>query len=73
MDLRKCWVLVNVDDVDQHIARARTAGAVVLTEPEDTGHGRQYRAEDVEGHRWMFLNALPRDHRGENGGQSKSG
>ena len=46
---------------------------MVLTEPEDTGHGRQYRAEDVEGHRWMFLNALPRDHRGENGGQSKSG
>ncbi len=47
-------VLITVDDVDEHCARARAAGAVVLTEPQDTGHGRSYRVEDLEGHRWMF-------------------
>ena len=47
-------VLVSVDDVDEHCARARAAGATVLTEPEETPHGRLYRVEDPEGHRWMF-------------------
>ena len=47
-------VLVTVADADRHCARARAAGATVLTEPEDTPHGRVYRAEDLEGHRWMF-------------------
>jgi uncharacterized glyoxalase superfamily protein PhnB len=46
------WVAV--DDVDAHCERARGAEARVLTEPTDTPHGRQYRVEDVEGHRWMF-------------------
>jgi uncharacterized glyoxalase superfamily protein PhnB len=58
-------VLVAVDDVDRHVARARAAGAVVLTEPEDTPHGRNYRVEDLEGHRWMFMNALPRHQSGQ--------
>ncbi len=48
-------VLVYVDDVDQHHARALRAGAVILSEPEDAGPGRLYRAEDLEGHRWMFM------------------
>lgn len=48
-------VLVLVDDVDAHCAQARAAGAVILSEPEDGGPGRLYRAEDPEGHRWMFL------------------
>lgn len=47
-------VLVTVEDVDGHCVRARAAGALVLTEPEDSGHGRAYRVEDLEGHRWMF-------------------
>jgi uncharacterized glyoxalase superfamily protein PhnB len=46
--------LVMVDDVDAHFDRARRAGATILSEPEDTGHGRGYRAADPEGHRWMF-------------------
>ena len=50
-------VLVTVDDVDAHHQRARAAGAVILSPPEDTGHGRHYRAEDLEGHRWMFSQA----------------
>jgi uncharacterized glyoxalase superfamily protein PhnB len=49
-------VLVEVDDVDAHYAQARDAGATILSEPEDVpGVGvRHYRAEDPEGHRWMF-------------------
>jgi uncharacterized glyoxalase superfamily protein PhnB len=47
-------VMVTVQDVDAHLAMARAAGAGVLSDPEDTPHGRQYRVEDPEGHRWMF-------------------
>lgn len=51
-------VLVYVDDVRAHHERAVRAGARVLTEPEES-HGQiQYRAEDLEGHRWMFAEAL---------------
>src|ERR1044072_3202034 len=44
------------DDVDAHSARARATGATILSELEDNpGAGqRQYRAADLEGHRWMF-------------------
>ena len=48
-------VLVYVDDVVTHHERAKKAGATILSEPEDDGHGRRYRAEDIEGHRWMFM------------------
>jgi uncharacterized glyoxalase superfamily protein PhnB len=47
-------VHVTVDDVDAHFAQARDAGATILSEPEDSGYGRAYRAADLEGHRWMF-------------------
>jgi PhnB protein len=44
-----------VDDVDAHFERARAEGARILSEVEDTPFGdRHYRAEDLEGHRWMF-------------------
>jgi uncharacterized glyoxalase superfamily protein PhnB len=33
---------------------AQAAGAVVLSAPEENPRGRLYRAEDLEGHRWMF-------------------
>ncbi|HEY1368898.1 MAG TPA: VOC family protein [Gaiellaceae bacterium] len=47
-------VHVVVRDVDAHLASAREAGATILSELEE-GHGqRQYRAEDLDGHRWMF-------------------
>jgi uncharacterized glyoxalase superfamily protein PhnB len=48
-------VLVYVDNVDQHYEQAKRAGARILSEPEDGYPGRRYRAEDLEGHRWMFL------------------
>jgi uncharacterized glyoxalase superfamily protein PhnB len=49
-------VHVTVDDIDAHYERAKAAGARILSELEDNpGIGqRQYRAEDGEGHRWMF-------------------
>jgi uncharacterized glyoxalase superfamily protein PhnB len=49
-------VMVRVDDIGAHFERAKAAGATILSELEDNpGAGqRQYRAEDVEGHRWMF-------------------
>jgi uncharacterized glyoxalase superfamily protein PhnB len=48
-------VHVYVDDVEAHFERARAAGAPILSEVEDTPFGdRHYRAEDLEGHRWMF-------------------
>ena len=49
-------VLVEVDDVDAHFARAREAGATILSEPADQVDVgiRHYRVEDPEGHRWMF-------------------
>ena len=48
-------VLVYVADVDAHFAQARREGATMLSEVEDAPPGRLYRAEDLEGHRWMFL------------------
>ena len=49
-------VLVYVDDVDAHFARAKAAGATILSPVEESGDGgKRYRAEDVEGHRWMFM------------------
>lgn len=48
-------VLVQVDDVAAHCERARASGALILSEPEDSPDGRRYRVEDIEGHRWMFV------------------
>ncbi|MCG8592423.1 MAG: VOC family protein [Proteobacteria bacterium] len=46
---------VYIDDVDEHCARARAAGANIVAEPEDMFWGdRTYVAEDLEGHRWTF-------------------
>jgi uncharacterized glyoxalase superfamily protein PhnB len=48
-------VHVYVEDVEAHFAHAKEAGATILSEPQDEPFGdRQYRAEDLEGHRWMF-------------------
>ena len=48
-------VLVYVADVAKHHERARAAGATIITPPEPGPPGRRYRAEDLEGHRWMFM------------------
>ncbi len=48
-------VLVIIDDLDGHFKRAQEGGAAILTDVESTEFGRRYRAEDLEGHRWMFI------------------
>ena len=48
-------VMVYVGDIDAHYARAKEAGARILSDIEDGPPARRYRAEDLEGHRWMFM------------------
>ena len=51
-------VLVYVDDVVAHFERAKDAGASLLSGIESGPEGsRLYRVEDLEGHRWMFMQA----------------
>lgn len=46
---------IYVDNVDQHYAHAKAAGATIIEEPEDQFYGdRRYGAEDLEGHQWYF-------------------
>jgi uncharacterized glyoxalase superfamily protein PhnB len=55
---------VYVDDVVAHCARARAAGAKVVSEPSTVDYGeeywedRSYEAEDLEGHHWYFMQRL---------------
>jgi uncharacterized glyoxalase superfamily protein PhnB len=48
-------VLVYVEDLEAHYVRARQRGARIVTAPESDWPGLRYRAEDLEGHRWMFM------------------
>jgi uncharacterized glyoxalase superfamily protein PhnB len=46
---------VFVEDVDAHYARAKEAGARIVEELHETEYGeRQYGAEDLDGHLWIF-------------------
>jgi uncharacterized glyoxalase superfamily protein PhnB len=53
-------LLIYVDDVDAHCARARAAGARIVAEPELHDYGaeywadRSYAAVDPEGHLWWI-------------------
>ncbi len=49
------WVFV--DDLDAHLSRARAAGATIVRGIRQTGF-RSYAAEDLEGRRWTFAQAL---------------
>ena len=53
------WVidglLVYVDDIQSHFERAKAQGARILSAIEEDPPGSRYRAEDLEGHRWMFM------------------
>ncbi|MBE7417226.1 MAG: VOC family protein [Ideonella sp.] len=57
-------LMLYVDDVDAHCARARAAGAVVVEEPAVHDYGddywadRSYGARDPEGHFWWFSQRL---------------
>ncbi len=53
-DVRQ-YVLVEVEDADEHCERAKRHGATVLQAPADMPFGaRQYTASDLEGHWWTF-------------------
>jgi len=52
-------ILVHVDDVDSHHARAKESGARIINPPTDYPFGeRQYTAEDIGGHRWTFSQTI---------------
>lgn len=59
-----------VDDVDAHCAAARAAGAAIVEGPrtddygEEYGSHRSYRAVDLEGHHWWFMQVLRAPKRG---------
>jgi uncharacterized glyoxalase superfamily protein PhnB len=48
-------VLVYVDNVESHFKTAKAGGAIILSEIEAGVPGTRYRAEDLEGQRWMFM------------------
>jgi uncharacterized glyoxalase superfamily protein PhnB len=44
-----------VEDVDGHYERAKSAGVKIVEELNETFYGeRQYGAEDLDGHHWLF-------------------
>jgi uncharacterized glyoxalase superfamily protein PhnB len=51
-------VYVIVDDVDDHYARAKAAGARIIDEPRDLPYGRSYGCSDPQGHVWYFTQAV---------------
>jgi uncharacterized glyoxalase superfamily protein PhnB len=52
-------VMVRVDDVRAHCARAREHGARIISEPKDYEYGeRQYTAQDPAGHQWTFSESI---------------
>jgi uncharacterized glyoxalase superfamily protein PhnB len=52
-DAVKQGVYLYVEDVDAHYARAKAAGAEIVSELQDTEYGsREYSVRDPEGHLW---------------------
>ena len=53
------YVLVHVEDVDQHFEQAKQFGARIVQPPADMPFGeRVYTAEDLAGHRWTFSQSI---------------
>jgi uncharacterized glyoxalase superfamily protein PhnB/DNA-binding XRE family transcriptional regulator len=48
------FIYAMVDDVDAHYARAKKAGATIVSELEESYGQKRYRALDCEGHEWAF-------------------
>ena len=58
LETRYSQLYVIVDDVDAHYERALAAGAIIATAPQDEHGDRCYRANDLEGHRWIFATPI---------------
>jgi len=63
-------VMIRVEHVDDHYARAVSAGAKVSGAPTTYPFGeRQYGAEDFAGHRWVFTESVEDVHPSQWGGE----
>jgi uncharacterized glyoxalase superfamily protein PhnB len=52
-------IIVHVEDVDTHFRHAKAQGAVILHEPQVFPYGeKQYSAEDLGGHIWVFSESV---------------
>lgn len=57
-------LMVYVDDIEAHWARAREAGAVMVGEMKDSDYGEEYWSDrgymcrDIGGHHWYFAQRL---------------
>jgi len=59
VDLAADGLVVHVEDVDAHFARAQASGALIDQKPTNQPYGqREYGARDPEGHRWWFATPL---------------
>jgi len=62
-------LMIRVDNVDQHHAKALAAGARVSGAPVTYPYGeRQYPAQDFAGHAWVFSQSLDDVHPSQWGG-----
>jgi uncharacterized glyoxalase superfamily protein PhnB len=56
----KAMLYVVLDEVDEHCARARAAGAEIVIDLADQDYGgRDYTARDSEGNLWTFGTYVP--------------
>lgn len=63
-------IMVRVENVDEHYLRAATAGAKVSGAPTTHAYGeRQYAAQDLAGHWWVFSQSVADVDPGEWGGE----
>lgn len=52
-------IMVRVEDAAAHCVRARRFGARIVSEPQDYMYGeRQYTAQDLAGHEWVFTESI---------------
>ena len=59
MDSPAASVMVRVDNIDDHYAQAEQSGAHIISPPTDYPYGeRQYTAQDLGGHRWIFSQSI---------------
>lgn len=61
---RSSGLCVQVDDLQTHLLTAEMAGARIVRPLEQTDHGLQYSALDVEEHLWTFGTYAPESKHG---------
>ena len=67
-------VMVRVEDVDAHHARATAAGAAISGPPTTQPYGeRQYATQNFAGHRWVFTQTVADVDPSEWGGERVAG